>query len=779
MASPRSVISRLKALPHYRLDALLGLVIWLEICLEMVVFTPLTGVKLVAALGLAGLFGLGIALRRRMPVLAIALASSGFLIGDLFGPEITENVLSPFFVLIFIAFSVGARTEGVSLAAAFLIGAALVGAAVSIDDYPNEPASFVFSITFAVGAPMLFGQLMRNRSRLNHTLREKAARADAVRAGEAEAAATEERTRIAGELHDVVAHALSAMTVQATAARRRADGDPEDAKAAFAAVEATGREALTELRRLLGVLRKEDEELALAPQPSLANVDGLARRATASGLPVELAVLGTARRLPAGVDLTAYRVVQEALGSARDSGGAGRARVTVAYGPESVAVEIRDDGGAAERRAARHTRARRGLRRRAGDRRRRRRLARERVAACGGDRVTSRFRDVPARVWDVLLTLTLLAILLADLMSGTFDHNAAGAVAVSSLIALLPLIRRQLPLATVYVWAGLLIVMAVAVFPPANVIAPFIGLFVFPYNVGLRVPGRRALLGIPAIWAAMTAVALSADTFVWGDIFFPASFGTVFWLVGRATASRSRLTAELHEAAVRADEEREAQASRAVADERRRIAREMHDVVAHSVSMMVVQAGGARRILDRDPARAVAAAELIERTGREALAEMRRLLGVLHPGEHAEYTPQPTLLELDALVERTRVAGVPVTLTVEGERRELPVGLDLAAYRVVQEALTNVLKHGGGAPTDVVVHYRADAVEVRIADRGNGTLHTRLDGSGQGLVGMRERVRMYGGELQAGRRRGGGFEVSARLPLEGEEDAALTAGMRA
>ena len=122
------------------------------------------------------------------------------------------------------------------------------------------------------------------------------------------------------------------------------------------------------------------------------------------------------------------------------------------------------------------------------------------------------------------------------------------------------------------------------------------------------------------------------------------------------------------------------------------------------------------------------------------------------------------------------MAGVPVTLTVEGERRELPVGLDLAAYRVVQEALTNALKHGGGAPTEVVVHYRADAVEVRIADRGNGTLNTRLGGSGHGLVGMRERVRMYGGELQAGRRRGGGFEVNARLPLEGEEEAALTAG---
>ena len=231
--------------------------------------------------------------------------------------------------------------------------------------------------------------------------------------------------------------------------------------------------------------------------------------------------------------------------------------------------------------------------------------------------------------------------------------------------------------------------------------------------------------------------------------------------------SRSRLTAELHEAAVRAAEAREAEAERAVADERRRIAREMHDVVAHSVSMMVVQAGGARRILERDPARAVAAAELIERTGRDALAEMRALLGVLHADEHSEYAPQPTLRDLEALVERARSAGVPVTLELSGERRELPAGLDLAAYRVVQEALTNVVKHSSGAPTTVSVHYRADAVEVWIADRGSGRPDARLGSGGHGLVGMRERVRMYGGELHAGRRRGGGFEVHVRVPARG------------
>ena len=253
----------------------------------------------------------------------------------------------------------------------------------------------------------------------------------------------------------------------------------------------------------------------------------------------------------------------------------------------------------------------------------------------------------------------------------------------------------------------------------------------------------------------------------------------LFLLAGRAVRSRSRLTAELHEAAVRADEAREVEAERAVADERRRIAREMHDVVAHSVSMMVVQAGGARRILERDPARAVAAAELIERTGREALAEMRALLGVLHAEEHAEYAPQPTLRELDALVERARSAGVPVEVAVEGERRELPAGLDLAAYRVVQEALTNVVKHAGGAPTEVSVHYRADAVEVRIADRGErqrprrawAAAATASSACASACACTAASCTPAAGAAAASR-------CSVRLPLEGEEDAALTAGAR-
>jgi signal transduction histidine kinase len=381
---------------------------------------------------------------------------------------------------------------------------------------------------------------------------------------------------------------------------------------------------------------------------------------------------------------------------------------------------------------------------------------------------------------DWILCATFAALVGVDVASGIRLEGpvALNVIAFAAIIGL-PLLRRRAPVVAICGWSGLLIVMASALTNPYEMTCAFIGLFVYPYAVGAYGSGKRILLGVPAIWLALTAMALAHEPFVWGDIFFPATFGTMFLLAGRVVRNRARLTAELHEAALRAGEERDAEAERAIADERRRIAREMHDVVAHSVSMMVIQAGGARRILDRDPDRAAAAAELIERTGREALREMRHVLGLLHTDdEPIEFAPQPTLLELESLVERVRAAGVDATLSVEGDRRELPAGLDLAAFRIVQEALTNAAKHGGGAATEVRVRYENDAVEVLVADSGDGGLDVRLDGSGHGLTGMRERVRVYGGELHAGRRDGGGFEVRARLPLLAEDEAALTAGAR-
>jgi signal transduction histidine kinase len=281
------------------------------------------------------------------------------------------------------------------------------------------------------------------------------------------------------------------------------------------------------------------------------------------------------------------------------------------------------------------------------------------------------------------------------------------------------------------------------------------------YAMGAYTDGREARIAPFVILLGVTGVTMTWEDQVFTDYIFPTAFVLIAWLGGRGVRTRTRLTEELHEAAVQAQEAHEEEVARAAADERRRIAREMHDVVAHSVSVMVVQAGGARRILERDPARAIDAAAHIEEVGRAALNEMRRLLGVLHHGD--ERAPQPGMARLGALVERTRAAGLPVSLTVEGEPRSLPAGMDLAAYRVVQEALTNAIRHAGAAPTEVTVRWEPAHLELEIVDTGAPAANG--NGGGHGLVGMEERVRLYDGELRAGRRAGGGFEVVARLPL--------------
>ena len=384
-------------------------------------------------------------------------------------------------------------------------------------------------------------------------------------------------------------------------------------------------------------------------------------------------------------------------------------------------------------------------------------------------------RRIDPRVVDWVLALGLgiggmLEVAAKDDLQGPLALN----VLVMACVAVAVLVRRRRPMLGLGIWMGVALVMAAFLTQPSELSALFLGLIVFPYAVGAHAGGRRSFAGLALALVTIVVVSLDSDSFVWGDIFFPGIFATMLWLAGRAVRSRSRLTAELHEAALRLHEQREAEAHAAVAEERRRIAREMHDVVAHSVSTMVIQAGGARRILARDPGRAVEAAALIERTGREALGEMRHMLGVLHAGENlAALTPQPTLLELEALAERSRAAGLPVELTVAGARREITPGVDLAAYRVVQEALTNALKHGGGRAT-VSLEYGERELSLEISDEGSGRA-APVQGSGQGLRGMRERIRVCGGELHAGPRAGGGFLVAARLPLQTEEEAALAA----
>ncbi|MER5932663.1 sensor histidine kinase [Streptomyces sp. NPDC002054] len=250
------------------------------------------------------------------------------------------------------------------------------------------------------------------------------------------------------------------------------------------------------------------------------------------------------------------------------------------------------------------------------------------------------------------------------------------------------------------------------------------------------------------------------------------------WVLGDSVRTRRAYYAQLVERNQRLENERAAQAQVAVAAERARIARELHDVVAHNVSVMVVQADGAAYVMDASPELAKEALQTISGTGRQALAEMRRLLGVLRTGEPQEsedYVPQPDVEQIEVLVEQVRAAGLTVEFAVEGAPRQLPSGVELTAYRIVQEALTNTRKHGGpDARASVRLVYFDDGLGLLVEDDGRGAAHELYedggaDGAGHGLIGMRERVGMVGGTLDAGPRPGGGFRISALLPLKKQQ----------
>jgi signal transduction histidine kinase len=287
---------------------------------------------------------------------------------------------------------------------------------------------------------------------------------------------------------------------------------------------------------------------------------------------------------------------------------------------------------------------------------------------------------------------------------------------------------------------------------------------------------RRALLATALMWApGLGFAAALGDVNAPGLRLPPAYFLTfnamvaaVCFLVGRTLATRRKYVAALEDRARTVDATHRALTSQAVAEERRRIARELHDVVAHHVSVMGVLATGSRRMLLRDPAAADEALATIEETGRTALREMRRLLSVLRTDAEpaGELAPQPGLAGVESLVEQIGEAGLPTALTVEGVPGPLDPGVALTVYRIVQEALTNALKHAGTATAEVRLGFGTQELIVEICDTGRGPQLGAL-AVGHGLLGMRERVALYGGVLRTGPRPGGGFRVYAKIPLEG------------
>ncbi|MEU6113599.1 sensor histidine kinase [Streptomyces sp. NPDC047117] len=390
------------------------------------------------------------------------------------------------------------------------------------------------------------------------------------------------------------------------------------------------------------------------------------------------------------------------------------------------------------------------------------------------------FRRHPTGV-DTFWALLLLGFaglwLMSDLLRGSLQYTVA-VVVVLSLCTVVALRRRapvqMLLLATA---AGL----AQMVFDVEPNPADF-AMLVIIYTVAcgnVRWASRYALIGgvLAPFLSRLRWHQPDPYTTLWQDVVVTVFLAVPFvlaWVMGDSLRTRRAYWAQLEERAARLEKERETQSRIAVAAERARIARELHDVVAHNVSVMVVQADGAAYVLKSAPDQARQALETISGTGRQALAEMRRLLGVLRTGEGAEggeYVPQPGVEQLADLVEQVRGAGLSVEFTVHGEERPLPSGVELTAYRIVQEALTNTRKHGGpGVGATVSIVYGEQNLELLVEDDGRGAQHELYedggaDGLGHGLIGMRERVGMVGGSLDAGPRPGGGFRISAVLPL--------------
>ena len=297
------------------------------------------------------------------------------------------------------------------------------------------------------------------------------------------------------------------------------------------------------------------------------------------------------------------------------------------------------------------------------------------------------------------------------------------------------------------------------------------GLFAL-FAAGAYATGRaRAVGGLVAIVGALLRAYEDAGPHAGAALGSLVFFGGIYggtWLAGFVVGRHRARTRDAEHRAGRAEAEREARARQAVAEERTRVARELHDVVAHAISVIVLQAKGARRMLDAEPDETRQALDTIVDSGEQALTEMRRLLGMLRRSDdEIAMAPLPSLRHLDLLAEQVSHAGLPVELRVEGEPTPLPPGVDLSAYRIVQEALTNALKHAGPARARVVVRYGPRALELEITDDGRGAAAAAVAGGrGHGLVGMRERAELFGGHVESAAQPGGGFAVRATLPLE-------------
>jgi signal transduction histidine kinase len=377
--------------------------------------------------------------------------------------------------------------------------------------------------------------------------------------------------------------------------------------------------------------------------------------------------------------------------------------------------------------------------------------------------MTRRFARAHPLIWDGAFAAALAAVAEVEVWSGGSSSRVLRAV-VAVLMTLPLAVRRRSPLPVLVVVMGASLAQSL-INPEADFAGVLIVAIIAAVYSAAAYCGRRAAAAGGLVGFAALCGSVHVEGGGFGNYLFAGAVFAGAWLAGFVLRARHLQTKALEQRTVVLEQEQEARSRAAVAEERARIARDLHDAVAHSVSLIVVQAGAERLAL---PERASSTRDVlrsIEETGRQALVEMRRLVEMLRKeDEEIALAPQPSLAHLELLVQQVREAGLPVELEVQGEPRALPPGVDLSAYRIVQEALTNALKHAGPARARVTVRYEADRLELDVADDGAGAASS-ADGGGHGLVGMRERVAVFGGVLEADHRVEGGYRLRATLPL--------------
>jgi len=694
-----------------------------------------------------------------------------------------------------------------------VVGGALVTASFGLlaldpEDSLSSAVTLVANTALVALLPLAVGRVLHNRRLLARELRVRADQLRRERDERAQRAAGDERSRIARELHDVVAHSVSVMVIQAQGAQRVAVVEPGVAREALEAIERSGRDALQEMRAMIGVMRGPDAD-AVETAAGLAQLPALAERGRAAGLDVELVVATDLPELPLELNLLAYRVVQEALTNSIKHAGPAHVTVSVRSDARRLVIEVTDDGRPGDARnttGAGHGLI--GMRERlalyggelhAGSRpgggfgvtasvaldaaptTADRALAASAVPARPDAAAPGRWRSWARRIrtalsgprFDIAFGVAVAVMAAVDLLA---SHHRHGSVALNLLMAVLFGLCLRVRRTHALVYAVATIAIAVLCTTLATDVRTFplaFYLLLCPaYALAVYDSLGRGLLGLAVLMVGASVVnVVGSRPATFGDSVFPGVVLVCSFAVGRALWGGRALAVELEGRNRRMAAEREHRARLAIAEERTRIARELQVVVAGNVSEMVLAAELAQRLLDEDVAGATRAMEVVEETGRTALTEMRQILGVLRGPDEPALAPQPGLGAVHGLLERARQQGRRVDLTVEGEPGPLPASVELAAYRVVEETLTQHHEAVEAAP-GLEIRFVFGEHDLRLVLTETAPAHPARPGrlgAAPAMIAIRERVAACHGHLAEDVAPDGGRELRVSLPTDSTE----------